>query len=98
MKKWETPVIENLKLKDTLETECSCLAVGAREGISLAKDNKHPCHKTGNGQHNNSGNHTAGVEQDGHVLSVGCKIPEHFDGQGNPICCCYQLSVGGGQS
>lgn len=95
MKKWETPVIENLKLKDTLETECSCLAVGAREGISLAKDNKHPCHKTGNGQHNNNGNHGNGVDQNGHVVILGCPDPSHYDEAGNPRCCCYGMNVGG---
>lgn len=94
MKKWETPVIENLKLKDTLETECSCSVVVG----TTRTPHKHPCHKTGNGLHNDSGNHVAGVEQNGHFLSKGCTEPSHYDAQGNPICCCYQLNVGGGQS
>ena len=100
MKKWETPVIEHLELKDTQETECSCsVVVVGGDGVSLAKAIKHPCHKTGNGWHNDSGNHVEGVEQNGHVLSSGCPDPNHYV-DGKPICCCYKpgIIVGGGQS
>ena len=49
---------------------------------------KHPCHKTGNGFHNDNGNHVEGVDQNGHILSVGCTDQNHYK-DGKPICCCY---------
>lgn len=92
MKKWEKPVIENLKLKDTLETECSC-PFGAANPNTKDK-NKHPCHKTGNGEHNNNGNHGFGVDQNGHSVSIGCTEPSHLV-DGVLICCCYEQITGG---
>ncbi len=89
MKKWETPSLSKLELRDTNEIECSCSVVYEQAGVALINASKHPCHKTGNGEHNNNGNHGFGVDQDGHVLSVGCTNPAHYDGNNNPICCCF---------
>lgn len=90
MKKWESPSVSELHVKDTHETECSCNVVQTQGEVMTIAAEKHPCHKTGNGEHNNSGNHTQGVEQNGHIPSVGCPDPTHYkDGKSN--CCCYQL-------
>lgn len=54
---------------------------------------KHPCHKTGNGFHNNNRNHSAGVDQNGHIPSEGCTNPSHYTNgdiiNGVCICCCH---------
>lgn len=60
--------------------------------IEIFAASKHPCHKTGNGEHNNSGNHVGGVDQNGHVLSDGCPDPDHYKND-QPICCCYGYPV-----
>lgn len=82
MKKWNKPKISTLGVEDTFTYD-----------ITTCDASKHPCHKTGNGQHNDNGNHGAGVEQNGHVISVGCPDPTHYDAYGNPICCCYVQAV-----
>ena len=84
MKKWEKPELNLLEAIETKTTECTCNVGG---GLTK-KASKHPCHKTGNGWHNDSGNHTAGVENNGHVASIGCTDPNHYV-DGVCICCCY---------
>ena len=93
MKKWESPSVSELHVKDTHETQCDCGVVSIQGDVMTTDDKKHPCHKTGNGQHNDSGNHVAGVDQNGHVLSTGCPNTNHYDSEGNPICCCYKAGI-----
>ena len=57
--------------------------------IEICKASKHPCHKTGNGEHNDSGNHVSDVDQNGHVLSVDCTDLSHYNNENNLICCCF---------
>ncbi len=90
-KNWSNPELKSSDAINTHETECTCGAV-INGDISTFKASKHPCHKTGNGEHNDSGNHNQGVEQNGHVLSVGCTNSSHYDAQGNPICCCFKVA------
>lgn len=85
---WSNPELKQAEIYKTDEVECSCGIVQSIERTA----SKHPCHKTGNGEHNDSGNHVAGVEQNGHVLSNGCTNRSHYDANGNPICCCYKPS------
>lgn len=90
-KKWINPELKNMDSVHTHETECTC-NVG---GSPLTKDSKkHPCHKTGNGEHNDNGNHTGGVDENGHVPSVGCTDPTHYE-DGVCICCCCGKTTGG---
>ena len=96
-KNWSNPELKSSDAINTHETECTCGAV-INGDISTFKASKHPCHKTGNGEHNDSGNHNQGVEQNGHVLSVGCTNPSHYDAQGNPMCCCFKAASVGGMS
>ena len=91
-KEWKNPELTLLDSKETNETECTCDIGG---GI-VKKADKHPCHKTGNGQHNDNGNHGDGVDQNGHVISVGCTDLSHYV-DGVCICCCYKPFNGGVQ-
>ena len=90
MKKWNNPELMILGVEDTEDT-CDGNHYVIIDGIMQIDSNKHPCHKTGNGEHNNNGNHdgdggnnVANPGQQGHVVSVGC--PDH------KFCCCYALS------
>lgn len=82
MKKWNKPQIFTLGVENTFTDD-----------IMTCNASKHPCHKTGNGLHNDSGNHVAGVEQNGHIFNNGCPDLSHYDANGNPICCCYRQSL-----
>lgn len=92
MKEWNKPELLSLGVENTFDGNCTCSAVGSADDWSTLKANKHPCHKTGNGEHNDSGNHTEGVEQNGHNLSVGCPDTTHYK-NGKVICCCYGRTV-----
>lgn len=96
-KVWNKPEIKDSKVINTHETECTCGVVVTGDSVTF-KAGKHPCHKTGNGEHNDNGNHGFGAEQNGHVLSSGCTDPSHYDAQGNPMCCCFKAASVGGMS
>ena len=75
MKKWEKPIVSDLKLKHTHGGEgCEC-------GKVLTRGEQHYCHH--NPSHTHSGNHTndSNPKPNDHFMSVGC--PEH------DTCCCY---------
>ena len=93
MKKWNNPELLSLGVENTFEGDCTCSVVGTIDGSTTFKAEKHPCHKTGNGWHNGSGNHNNGVEQNGHIPSVGCTNEGHYDNDGNIMCCCYGVSA-----
>ena len=88
-KVWNKPEIKDSKVINTHETECTCGVVVTGDSVTF-KAGKHPCHKAGNGEHNDNGNHGFGVEQNGHVISVGCTDLSHYDELGNPMCCCFK--------
>lgn len=88
---WNKPEIKDSKVINTHETECTCGVVVTGDSVTF-KAGKHPCHKAGNGEHNDNGNHGFGVEQNGHVISVGCTDLSHYDELGNPMCCCFKAA------
>ena len=95
MKKWNKPELLSLGVENTFDVDCTCGVVGSIGEASTFKPEKHPCHKTGNGEHNMEGNHTQGVVQNGHILSSGCTVDAHKDKDGNPMCCCYGTKPSG---
>ena len=66
-KVWNKPEIKDSKVINTHETECTCGVVVTGDSVTF-KAGKHPCHKTGNGEHNDNGNHGFGVEQNGILI------------------------------
>ncbi len=82
-KSWNNPKLLELDTIKTETEECTCTAVNGVFNTLMSsngKAQKHPCHKTGNGEH--AGEHSG----EGHVMSVGC--PDH-----GSSCCCYNVGT-----
>lgn len=88
MKKWNKPQLLSLGVENTFTGDCDC-SIGGFGSDSVGAYAKHPCHKTGNGDHNDNGNHgedngnggIANPGQNGHVISTDCTT--------HTFCCCY---------
>lgn len=88
MKKWNKPELLSLGVENTFDVDCTCGVTSSTNDWDTFDSKKHPCHKTGNGLHNNNGNHGAGVSQNGHVdTSEACLAHDY--------CCCYVKTPSG---
>ena len=82
MKKWNNPELMILGVEDTEDT-CDGNHYVIIDGIMQIDPNKHPCHKTGNGEHGGNDDVDVPGLGKGHIATT-CKAHEY--------CCCYGLS------
>ena len=80
MKKWETPVCSNLKIKTTNNIgECTCAEVASTFGTSK---NKHYCHSLNDWHYNGC------QATEGHYRNEKCNSPVHWNVAHDSKCCC----------